>query len=123
MSVAEAVGESFGAANGEVAEKLNHVLVRTRAEHHGAGRAEHTHVIDIHRVEFGIIVGATIAVEELPVGAVFMVVGKIARGKELAIVEIVAPDAVGLFGLAREFLLKLQSLCRVLQHELLQWRH
>ena len=107
-AVALACGEAFGATHGIVAVELNDILVGAGTEDHGGGGAEETHVADTDRVEFAVVVGAAVAVEELPVGAEFVVAGEIAAGKELAVVEIVLPYAVGLFGHSGEGFLELQ---------------
>ena len=107
-SIADVVGQTFGATDSVVAVELDDILVYAGAEHDGAWGAEHAQVVDIYRVEYAVIVRPSVTVVEYPVATVFVVLGKVAGGKELAIVEIVIPCAVGYLGFAGECFLELQ---------------
>ena len=57
-AVTHSVGETFGAADGEVAVELDDVLMVVGTECYGAGGSEGAHIGDYDGVEFSVIVWA-----------------------------------------------------------------
>lgn len=107
-AVTHSVGETFGAADGEVAVELDDVLMVVGTECYGAGGSEGAHIGDYDGVEFSVIVWVSVPVHKDPIVAKFMVLGKVSGGKNLAIVEVVFPDAVGYFGTSGEIFFELE---------------